>query len=764
MIVIIKTKIMFKELFCFFAGLAFFFSVTWSQPPAYALQAASGTYTAITGGTSVVLTYNAATNYDDGITTPANAIPIGFTFNYNGTNYTLIKPCANGWASFSTTALANNTDSWTNNLATGPAANQRPLIAPLWDDHNMEANGRVTYLLSGVSPNQVMTIQWDNARWDYNAPTGVMSFQIKLFETTNIIEFVYKQESGSIASNSAGASIGITGTTTGNNSYWSLSDAGTNPQLSATGETTTILSKPANGQIYRWIPYCTASATTTVERISNFTYNTINANSSSTAGYVNNTSTATTVNLTPTSSLPFSTTIASFIPTDQVVIFIDFNHNGDFSDPGETVFTSTTPLAQGSVSGTISIPALSSTVLQGPTRLRIRLHDTGNGPNATGCGSSAMGQVHDYTVNIQPCFAATITTQPPNTFICNGGSGSIPVVATGTGLTYQWQISTNGGSTWSNVPVIAPYSGVTSNALTITAATLSMSGYLYRVLINGICSPLTTSGSAMITINTPADITTNPAHTTVCTGKDVIFTAAASGSSPSYQWQLSTDNGMTYSNIPGATLTSLTLPGATTAINGNRYRAVATVTSCGSVNSTAAILTVNPLPVVTISAAPIVAIKPGVTTFLSAGSVPSAVSYAWALNGSIIPGANAHAITVSAANVGSYKVTVTDINGCQNTSAAVAITADPSDRFWIYPNSSTGKFQVRLYSPWLSDIRTVTIYNCQGAMVLRKEFTILSRYDQMDFDLSRFAPGVYNIHLVHRYVNKEVVGRVVIAR
>src|SRR4029077_8860386 len=136
-------------------------------PPNYAFQAASGIYTPLTGGTAVVLTYNAAANYDDGITTPANAIPIGFTFNYNGTNYTSIKPCANGWASFSTTALANNADTWTNNLPTGPVANQRPMIAPLWDDMDMSA-GSVTYLLSGATPNRVLTIQWSGCKWDYN--------------------------------------------------------------------------------------------------------------------------------------------------------------------------------------------------------------------------------------------------------------------------------------------------------------------------------------------------------------------------------------------------------------------------------------------------------------------------------------------------------------------------------------------------------------------------------------------------------------------
>src|SRR6185295_10886196 len=97
-----------KRLLNAFIGFLLLAGTCSAQAPNYAFQAATGTYTAISGGTTVTLTYNGAGNTDDGITIPANAVPIGFPFNYNGTNYTAIKPCANGWASFSTTALANN--------------------------------------------------------------------------------------------------------------------------------------------------------------------------------------------------------------------------------------------------------------------------------------------------------------------------------------------------------------------------------------------------------------------------------------------------------------------------------------------------------------------------------------------------------------------------------------------------------------------------------------------------------------------------------
>jgi hypothetical protein len=738
-----------------------------AQPPNYAFQAESGTYTSLVGGIPVVLTYGtSAVPYDDGITTPANAVPIGFTFNYNGSNYTLIKPCANGWASFSTTALTNNTDTWTNNLVSGPAANQRPFIAPLWDDHDMVANGRVLYQLSGTAPNRVLTIEWNNAEWDFNSTVGVMSFQVKLYETTNVIEFIYKQEAGSITPNGGGASIGLTATATGNNTFLSVSDAGTNPSISSTVESSTILTKPETGQIYRWIPFCAASATnTTGVKISNFTYNTINNTSNSTAGYENFTSQLTTTYLAPTSSLPFFATISSFVPTDEVKIFIDFNHNGDFNDPGETVYTSTGLLVSGAITGNINIPAISSSVLTGRTRLRIRVHDTGNGPNATSCGSSTTGQVEDYSIDIQICTAVNITAQPANLGICNGSSGSISIGTTGTGITYQWQVSTNGGGLFSDIANSLTYSGVTSNTLNISGVSLAMNNYQYRVVMNGICTPAnTTSDAAILSVYTPAAITTKPIDGKACVGTSITFTSAASGSSPTYQWQVSADGGFNYTNINGATSTTLTLNSLVQIQDGNRYRSVATVASCGSVISTPGILTVFALPVVTASVSPVDQVKPGTTTIVTAGSVPAPVSYVWRFDNTVIPGAVTRSVVADVTGIGKYNVTVTDINGCTNRSADAEVKALFSDRLFIYPNPNDGRFTVRLYSYWYYGPKIVTITNSAGALVQTKRFFANGNYSPMDFDLRGVATGIYIVHVFDEYARTEVVGKVFIQR
>ena len=92
-------------------------------------------------------------------------------------------------------------------------------------------------------------------------------------------------------------------------------------------------------------------------------------------------------------------------------------------------------------------------------------------------------------------------------------------------------------------------------------------------------------------------MTTNPSAATIGTGGNATFTAAASGSpTPTVQWEVNTGsgfgaiaNGGVYS---GATTGTLTITGATTALNSYTYEAIFT-NSAGSATTTAATLTVN---------------------------------------------------------------------------------------------------------------------------------------------------------------------------
>ena len=74
-------------------------------------------------------------------------------------------------------------------------------------------------------------------------------------------------------------------------------------------------------------------------------------------------------------------------------------------------------------------------------------------------------------------------------------------------------------------------------------------------------------------------------------GVSAIFTASANNAT-SYRWEVSTDNGATYTTINGATTTTLTITGTTVPMTGNYYRMVA-VNLCGAATSSAAKLTVQ---------------------------------------------------------------------------------------------------------------------------------------------------------------------------
>ena len=70
-------------------------------------------------------------------------------------------------------------------------------------------------------------------------------------------------------------------------------------------------------------------------------------------------------------------------------------------------------------------------------------------------------------------------------------------------------------------------------------------------------------------------ITENPADKALLVGEDAAFEAAASGvPTPTVQWQVSTDGGVAWSDLPGASTDTLSVQHTTTSESGYEYRAV----------------------------------------------------------------------------------------------------------------------------------------------------------------------------------------------
>ncbi len=97
-----------------------------------------------------------------------------------------------------------------------------------------------------------------------------------------------------------------------------------------------------------------------------------------------------------------------------------------------------------------------------------------------------------------------ITTQPSNQQGVAGSNLIFTVAASGT-PTYQWQVSTNGGSTFTDLSDGSKYSGSQTNALQVGSLQTSDNGNLYRVLVqpaSGSC-PQLVSDSALLTVVVP---------------------------------------------------------------------------------------------------------------------------------------------------------------------------------------------------------------------------------------------------------------------
>ncbi len=386
-----------------------------------------------------------------------------------------------------------------------------------------------------------------------------------------------------------------------------------------------------------------------------------------------------------------------------------------FGIPSPVVFTQTNPVPP---PNTIFSDALGNTAYTGTPTYTVWVKPTVTttynvSATIAGCSSSANVTV---TVNQLP----TITTQPaPATqTICPGFTVTYNVVATGAGLTYQWQY--NPGSGFVNLVNAGFISGVTTPTLTIANVQVANAGS-YRVIVSGTCAPPATSNAVVLNVGSAPTITTQPVNTTACEGSNATISVVAAGTpTPTiYQWQVSTDLGVTWVNLTtgGSFTPTLTLSNVTLAMNNNRYRVIIT-NSCGmTITSNAIILTVNARPVVTATPLP-------ARICLSDTLVPlvgSPTGGSW--SGIGVSGFN---FVPPATAVGTYTLTYTFTSaaGCTNTATLVAKVEDCPERIRLlsndgvilYPNPNNGRFSIRINST-LYNYLGMKVYDMMGRLV-----------------------------------------------
>lgn len=324
------------------------------------------------------------------------------------------------------------------------------------------------------------------------------------------------------------------------------------------------------------------------------------------------------------------------------------------------------------------------------------------------------------------------------------------------------------GTIFRDAAATQPYTGTLEDTVYVKPTAAGVNNY---TVFFTTAAPCTTAVATIpVTVAAPVTaLTVTPATRSVCVGGSTTFSSTITGgTNVTYQWQRSTDGGLTWSDISGQTGSSLTVSASNTNMTGYRYRVVASSGACSSFTSTnAGTLTVNALPNVTLTT-PAASIIPGVNTTVTATSTPAAAttnSWSWTLNGATIAGTG-NAQTVSVDQLGTYQATVTDVNGCVNLSNQLTVTAGASDKLWIYPNPTPGAFQVRLYHNGnAAEKRVVSVYSPSGQLITSRTFNLdyrTSPYLSMNFDLSGMARGTYVVKVAHEYSGKVISGLVLV--
>lgn len=222
-----------KKSFTLLLVLLLILTKSFAQITNYSFASSIGTYAPITGTVATV------TALKDGVT---SILPIGFDFWYEGVTYNNFGAGTNGKIRLGG-VLNVASEAAYNNLEYYP---QRPILAPLHDRLSLNSANGLTYQTSGTAPNRVLTVQWQQVKWIYEV---AIEFQLKLYEGTNNIEFIYNPLSGSEFG--ASASIGITARADGPGNFLALVSS-SSPTVSSTSMGIIGLKPPA-GRTYKFI-------------------------------------------------------------------------------------------------------------------------------------------------------------------------------------------------------------------------------------------------------------------------------------------------------------------------------------------------------------------------------------------------------------------------------------------------------------------------------------------------------------------------------
>lgn len=356
----------------------------------------------------------------------------------------------------------------------------------------------------------------------------------------------------------------------------------------------------------------------------------------------------------------------------------------------------------------------------------VRFGATGGPITVAGINSCGTGPITTKNVGLTIVQPATATIFTPSSTVCLGAQVSFLSTATnqGTSPTYQWL--KNGQ------PIVDANSTSLTTNLLVDGDIISL-----QVTSSIFCGApnIAISNGVTITVTQPqtptAAITSNATGNSACAGTDITFTGdvtSGGGTSPLFQW---------FKNatlIPGATQIALTI---NTLADGDTVKLRYKVTgSCLTANE----IFSNKVKSTILPAAPVTYTVGGNTLTAVA---TAAISYAWYLNGTVIPGATTAEYTITES--GQYCVEVSYDNGCKSKSPCTQQTVVGVDELlatgvWsIFPNPAGEELFINRNNLPINEFK---IYNSLGQLL---QSTSLEGSASGSISLKNMPSGVYRI-------------------
>jgi len=276
-----------------------------------------------------------------------------------------------------------------------------------------------------------------------------------------------------------------------------------------------------------------------------------------------------------------------------------------------------------------------------------------------------------------------ISFHPVDAYLCDGNELNLSVTSTGSNLTYQWKKD--------GIDII----GENANVLIINPVTTADGGS-YTCEVTGSCGVLE-SDPALVEVDAPIVITTQPASKSACPSSNVSFTVTATGTNLSYQWK---KDGI---DILGETSQSLIINGVVLADEANYRCEISSL--CGeSKLSGIASLIVKTAIQITSNPVDIVECLGGNASF-QVTALGSGLTYQWLKNGApIVDGGSISGVLTDQliitglliTDIGEYKCEVTGDCGTLESSLAnlvvddaIAISSQPTNQSACEGNNIT---------------------------------------------------------------------------